>query len=172
MRKTHAAALVVVLFLCLLITPSSRAFQVWVATYGNPESSPAVAYDPNYRQYLVVWEHKVSDTNMDIHARLVDEYGTVITDFIVAGTSSMETSPAVVYNEELHEYAVVWADNITGGTAAGSHQIKAKRYYGSDASDKGEFVVTSSTENDTHARYRPVIACNGHDYYWDQQLPA
>ena len=162
MRKANVTALVVALFLCLLLTASGWAFKVPVATNGVAESNPAVAYNPVNHQHMVVWEHEYGAGNTDIHARLVHEYGYVLTEFTVADTGNMETSPQVIYNQAEQEYVVVWANNITGGTAAGSHQILAERY-SYDGSYNGNFEVTSNIENDTRARYRPVIAYNLYD---------
>jgi hypothetical protein len=73
---------------------------------------PAVAYDSNHGEYLVVWENDWSG-NQDIYAQRVASDGTLLTSFAVAA-GSYDREPAVAYDPVNDRYLVVWSHDDTG----------------------------------------------------------
>lgn len=67
------------------------------------EISPAVAYDPNRREYLVVWQNARSVTD-DIYAQRISEQGELLSWFYVADGNS----PQVAFNPKNNTYLVVY----------------------------------------------------------------
>lgn len=101
---------------------------------------PAVAYNADYDEYLVVWSGDddsaglVNDEYEIWGQRLFSTGAAVGGDFRISdmgGTGNAAyagTTPAVVYNPTANEYLVVWAgsDNV-GGLVAGEYEIFGQR---------------------------------------------
>ena len=81
--------------------------------------SPAVAYNPDREEYLVVW-YNDRPGNDDIQAQRVSRGGapTGSAFYIAAGSGADRRFPDVAYNNALQEYLVVWEqfDQSTGDT--------------------------------------------------------
>lgn len=82
-----------------------------ISTTSNADQfSPAVAYDPNSNQYLVVWEHDVYDT--DIYGRLVNaDQSFVGPEFPISSGSYEHTDPAVAFDANNNRFLVAWSDS-------------------------------------------------------------
>ncbi len=59
------------------------------------ESQPVVAYDSTHDDYVVIWEHFHSATDIDIHGRVVAGDGTLASTFVVAESGRNERDPDV-----------------------------------------------------------------------------
>ncbi len=59
------------------------------------ESLPAVAHDSTHDEYVVVWEHYHSASDIDVHGRVVDGDGTPAGAFVVAETGRNERDPEI-----------------------------------------------------------------------------
>jgi hypothetical protein len=82
-----------------------------ITTDAKDQHAPAVAAIPKpvgMGQYLVVWDHRRTSTNGDIHARLVNGDGTLGTGFAVSEPEESQYYPAVAGYEHTQEYLVVW----------------------------------------------------------------
>ncbi len=75
----------------------------------SDESTPAVVYNPDTDQYLVVWTDVRS---YDIYAKLVSSDGSPVgADFRVnTGAKQRDDEPAVGYSQDSGTYLVVWSD--------------------------------------------------------------
>lgn len=74
---------------------------------------PAVAYNTQDAEYLVVWQdwRNRDTTRFDIYARRVGAEGTLIgDDFPVTRQVLFQNYPHVAYNSTRNEYLVVWSD--------------------------------------------------------------
>jgi len=82
-----------------------------ISTTSNANQiSPAVAYDPNSNQYLVVWEHSVYDT--DIYGRLVNaDQSFVGPEFPISSGSDDQSDPAVAFDASSNRFLVAWSDS-------------------------------------------------------------
>lgn len=75
------------------------------------QQDPAVAAIPEpagVGQYLVVWDHRYTAIDGDIHAVLVDGNGVFGPGFIISADVQDQSHPAVVSYESAQEYLVVW----------------------------------------------------------------
>jgi len=153
MRKTHLLALAIIFVLFLLAVPNSWTAEIAVTTGIEAESNPAIAYDPDYHGYMVVWEYLNTSGNIDIHRRQVYKDGTVDSEYSIASTLNNETSPDVVFNPDEREYVVVWAYNV--GTSF--HAIQGKHYTAAGGVFSPGLSISSNT---TNTLYRPVIDYN------------
>ncbi len=69
---------------------------------------PAVAYNGDRQEFLVVW-HNLSGTGVrDISAARLDRFGKVISTFIVASGAYSRAQPAVAYDDVRDRYLVVY----------------------------------------------------------------
>ncbi len=66
-----------------------------ISADAKDESLPAVAYDSTHDEYVVVWEHHHSASDIDIHGRTVAGDGTPAAAFVVAETGRIERDPDV-----------------------------------------------------------------------------
>jgi hypothetical protein len=80
------------------------------------QRSPAIAYNSQSNQYLVVWEDKRGGAAADIYGRLIDaDIGdTIGPSFLITGTAADEEQPAVAYASDSDVYCVVWQDDALG----------------------------------------------------------
>lgn len=93
--------------------PLGRAFRISGpgATYPVHESEPAVAYNPNTDEFLVVWQDGRGKEN--VYGRRVSADGAVVGPEIAVGvaTDHYETMPAVAYASTTNEFLVVFEDD-------------------------------------------------------------
>ncbi|MBW2624308.1 MAG: hypothetical protein JRD68_15475, partial [Deltaproteobacteria bacterium] len=87
-------------------------------------SRPAVAFNPNNGQFLVVWGEYVSPDDL-IYGRFVDSNGPVGVHFPVSGSSSSYWSPALAFDGANNRFLVVFTRNSEVGgqliNADGTH---------------------------------------------------
>lgn len=82
-----------------------------ISTTSNAEQRlPAVAYDPDSNQYLVVWEHIVYDS--DIYGRLIHaDKSFVGSEFPISSGSYAHSDPAVAFDTNKNQFLVAWSDS-------------------------------------------------------------
>jgi hypothetical protein len=96
--------------------PIDYPFPIYGPTGEPPHHAPAVAYNPERKEYLVVW-HNERSVYPDIQAQRISWDGTapVGSAFFVSGGQGAKRRYAdVVYNEAQHEYLVVWQHEADG----------------------------------------------------------
>ena len=90
------------------------------------ETNPAVAYNPDLGEYLVVW-YNDRPGNDDIQAQRVSTNGTLVGSpfYIAAGAGAERRFPDVAYNSDDKEYLVVWqeTDNSTSQTTIRGRRV-------------------------------------------------
>jgi hypothetical protein len=80
-----------------------------VAEFPNKQIlMPDVAYSPAEDHYLVVWSHKVSNTDYDVYATPVHWKGGVGAFFTIDVDLDKDWYPAVAYNDQRNEFLVVY----------------------------------------------------------------
>lgn len=81
-----------------------------ISTAASDKDCPAVAYDSNSNQYLVVWEHGTR-----IYGRLVNaDKSFVGAEFIISSRSSgpsTQSDPAVSFDTNNNQFLVAWSDS-------------------------------------------------------------
>ncbi|MAT43637.1 MAG: hypothetical protein CL609_14970 [Anaerolineaceae bacterium] len=95
--------------------------EILVSTITTPEADrylPAVAYNNNHDEYLIVWHNTWPDGRRDIYARRVDANGDLLSWFSVATGIKSKFQPAVAYNSTNDEYLVVWMFDVNGDGSA------------------------------------------------------
>jgi uncharacterized protein YlbG (UPF0298 family) len=95
-----------------------------ISTDAKDEVAPAVGAIPQSAgdgQYLVIWDHRHSSTDGDIHARMVAGGGTPGSFIIVSEPTVDQTYPAVAGNESGQRYLVTWSWQETAPPFVWSH---------------------------------------------------
>jgi hypothetical protein len=94
---------------------------------------PAVAYNPDQDEYLVVWTYDSVITDSDVWARRINWNGSqLFPEFSLGRKDNKQIRPAVAYSPNANEYLVVY-ENFWGG----SSDIDAVRVRGSDGTVLG-----------------------------------
>lgn len=94
----------------------------------SPEADrykPAVAYNRNHNEYLVVWHNRWPDNHRDIYARRISATGQLLTWFAVSAGPHDRVQPSVAYNATDDEYLVAWMYNPSGDNA--TYEIWGRR---------------------------------------------
>jgi hypothetical protein len=85
-----------------------------VATSSAWDESPAVAYNSNLNQYLVVWQRRIGDPEFpkyDIYCqRLAADGSKIGTEVALDAATTDQRNPAAAYNSLAGEYLIVWQD--------------------------------------------------------------
>ncbi|MBN1485916.1 MAG: hypothetical protein JXA37_14480 [Chloroflexia bacterium] len=132
-----------------------------VATAYHNQFSPAVAYNDNAHQYLVVWADYRGTWFSEIHGQRLHWLGLPLGyELDISAALESHEEPAVVYNSTNQEYFVVWADDRDGD---GDHDIWGQRYSGAGRPLESNMPLRQEPGEET----RPVVAYN-HDL--DQYL--
>ena len=105
---------------------------------------PAVAYNSNNEQYLVVW-YNDRPGNDDIEAQRVSKRGALLggSFFIAGGAGAERRYPDVAYNSQRNEYMVVWVEEDTAGLSYTS--IQAQRVPAGGGTQGGPITVLSGS---------------------------
>ena len=118
------------------------------------ETNPAVAYNPDREEYLVVWYNDRAGCD-DIRAQRVSKSGALVGGpfYISAGCPADRRYPDVAYNSAQNQYLVVWEEEGSTGFS-----IQARRVSG-----EGQVVDTTDIEIAPHGmgssnNYRPAVA--------------
>ena len=84
-----------------------------VSALDNEQFWPAVAYNPQQREYLVVWQNTWGG-NRDIYAQRVDAQGDLLSWFAVTSGAHDRAQPAVAYDPVNQRYLITWVEDIFG----------------------------------------------------------
>ncbi|MBN2114842.1 MAG: hypothetical protein JW785_12035 [Acidimicrobiia bacterium] len=131
------------------------------------DRTAAVAHNSTANQYLVVWEDGrsyASTGSNDIFGQLVAADGTRIgANFRIAGRTTDDQAPAVVFNPDANEYFVVWSNGRNWATTG--YDIYGRRI-AADGTLLGTGIRITSDPGTDAADSTPAVAYNGatHQY--------
>ncbi len=136
---------------------------------GVPSQFPAVAYNSDVAEYLVVWSDERNNERYgrDVYGRRVSAEGAPVgDDFMVNSESGQaydewvaryEGDPDVAYNVAAGEFLVVWADERDYETSG--VDIYGQRVAGSGTKVGTELMV-SGKNSKTATLQTPAVACD------------
>ncbi|MBU0495854.1 MAG: hypothetical protein KKA73_25080 [Chloroflexi bacterium] len=118
------------------------------------ETQPAVAYNSQRDQYLVVW-YNDRDGNDDIRAQRLSRTGAPVGGpFYISAMNAERRYPDVAYNSAHDQYLVVWEQY----EAASGYSIKGRRVSGTGAVlDTTDIAIRSAGYN-LYTPLRPAVA--------------
>lgn len=125
---------IVVLFLFLLAAAAPMSAgepfgsQFLIGDQNVDTASPAIAYDTQRKEYLVVWYNDRAGCH-DIYGQRLSWAGARLGPWfsIAAGCPDERRYPDVVYNPKLDQYLVVWTHTIPpSGMTSGSQSIRGQ----------------------------------------------
>ena len=130
---------------------------------------PALAYNSNNCQYLVVWQdaRNFSPYGWDIYGQLISCTGELMGDaFRLVGRGKDQRHPAVAYNSEADEYLVVWQDRWCRSLP----YYTADDIYGWRVDSGGSLIgdvipisIATDCKSDKSVQQSPVVAYNSQD---------
>ena len=152
----------------------------WMNPGGDPVLGafhPAVAYNAANREFLAVWEGDTGNTGeFEIYGQRADALTSAVigTSFRITqmgpdGDSRFQArTPAVVWNESVNEYLVVWrGDTNTGGLVDNEFEIFGQRVNaatGALVGTAGFRISIMGPEGDpSYAAIWPAVAWNSKD---------
>lgn len=117
------------------------------AGYGTMSAGnyqPAVAYDPENKLYLVVYQKYAyaPASEFQIYGQFIQENGTPGEPFPISNSSGYKDTPAVAYDSYQHRFLVVWPEYSNETYHLYGHIVDG---YGPLAT--ADFVVTDSSSN-------------------------
>ncbi len=119
-----------------------------ISTAPGPQVAPAVAYNPNANEYLVVWSDARNGygARQDIYARRLTGDGSLVgPELRITNRDGNEKRPRVAYNPLDDLYVVVWED--TGG-AAQDTGVLAQRLRGDGELEGQPYAVADEVWKD------------------------
>lgn len=130
--------------------PTGASLSV-AASAGTCRYSPSVAYNSQQGQFLLTWTEV--NVNEDVYGRLLNANGTASGDILViAGDSTNQSKPAVVYDSVTGKYFVEWVGYD------GNNQIYGQSVRPDGVLDGASSVV--STRNLNLSVNRPGLVLN------------
>jgi hypothetical protein len=131
------------------------------------QQSPALAYNSNDCQYLMVWQDNRESVygGWDIYGQLVSCMGQPMGDafpfFKLPGRAKDQFHPTVAYNSQDNEYLVVWQDKLC---YSWPYDTPAD-IYGWRVSSEGRLIgraipisIATACESDVNSQQSPVVA--------------
>jgi hypothetical protein len=121
MSKKLGLSIVAILILIILVPVAAAIYrlgdEVRISTPSLPidanRHNPAVAYNRNHKQYLVVWQNEWPGSK-DIYAQRVSESGQLVGGWFSITTGQEDrVQPAVAYSATSDEFLVVWMKEVS-----------------------------------------------------------
>ncbi len=126
---------------------------IWVDTVDN--RLPAVAYNSNHDEYLVVWYNDQGGGTWDIYARRVRGDGTLLSNFcVVSDAGKKNWQPDVSYSPTQDEYLIVYTYEVNSN----DYDIWARlvKWDGSDLGNARYAEFPINQDNDK--QWNPAVA--------------
>lgn len=146
---------------------------IWIDNVDNLE--PAVAYNSNHDEYLVVWYNDQGGGMWDIYARRVAGDGTLLSNFTIATNAGKKNwQPDVAYNPVQDEYLIVYTYEVS----VTDYDVWGRlvKWNGADLGDPryAEFSIN----NESGIQRNPAVAYSSHnneylvvyDNWWSSSL--
>jgi hypothetical protein len=165
--RMYLVCLFAIIVIVLVVTSSAQAdvTVVYPPPYGIPvavatdvqETSPAVAYDPGRRQYLVAFNAYTFSTSV-IKATCLNQFGEIVASY----TLGKGIHPDVVFDPAHDMYMVIWENHTSG-------RIDAVNVSGSCCPSPSVCVGIPFTVTGDRPGYEawPSIAYNAHAAHQD-----
>jgi uncharacterized protein YheU (UPF0270 family) len=135
----------------------SGTSEITISNATNNQTAPAVAYNSQNNQFLVVWQTFQAGTLSDISGRLVDANGTLsgTSEITISNATNNQTAPAVGHNATANQFLVVWEDLSAGGPFS---DVFAQRVAADGNLSGGNFEIRSTDPSSD--RVAPQLSFN------------
>jgi hypothetical protein len=164
LKLSLAAAILLLAMLAYRSTASSNSpsstqiptglgpnIEIWNDIHDNYD--PAVAYNPQHNEYMVVWSTEQGPLTTDVWARRVHADGGLDNWFNVDSSAAVKyANPVIAYSPVQQEYMVVYTDN----TDSTDTNIYANTFSWNGASKSTQLAIDTDALNQAY----PAIAYN------------
>jgi hypothetical protein len=126
--------------------------EITISEIDNEQYYPAVAYNSNHHEYLVVWHNLWGGGGRDIYAQRITASGELLSWFDVASGPNSRAQPSVAYDPVNDRYLVAWAYDFFGD---GSDWDLYGRFIPWEGPDAGlvEFPISSWSSD----QWEPIV---------------
>ena len=123
--------------------------EIAISERSSEEYRPAIAYNSNHDEYLVVWENAWPGGHHDVYAQRVSSSGQLLSWFAVSSNSNSQMEPSVAYDPVHDRYLVVWLYDVWGN---GSDWDVYGRFmpWSGPSGDLGDFMICNWNSNQAH----------------------
>lgn len=123
--------------------------EITISALDHNQYAPAVAYNSNHHEYLVLWYNLFGGGQRDIYAQRLSATGQLLSWFAVTWGTETRDSPAVAYDPDQDRYLVVWVHDTSGNW---SNTDIYGRFVAWDGSSLGpEFAICDWTGSSQHS---------------------
>jgi hypothetical protein len=138
--------------------PAVGPMEVAIATQSEKQLRPAVAYNSQHGEYLVVWHTEEQDS--DVYAQRVSVSGALRGGTIAVSVANLvQQRPRLAYNSQRDEYLIVWQDGTGEVDLSGYNHIRGQRLSWDGNLLGGAIPICDATP----WQLEPDIAYNSHD---------
>lgn len=136
--------------------PIGSAFRI-DSDRDNSQELPAVAYNADRAEYLVVWCESTTGGGFQIRAQRLSQDGTRLgSSFLVTAQSEVDYfNPDVAYNSNHQQYFVIYDYHDYDTSEQG---IRAKTITGDGATGGTEFTIVDDGAGDPKTYHSPAVA--------------
>ena len=132
---------------------------IHIGTQGNGQYSPAVAYNPDDDEFMVVWADWRTGS-YDIWGQRVSAADAGLQpEFQINTDLNWQWYPAIAYNSDAAQYLVAWSDRRNDPGDSSNHDVYGRRLNASGTSfDAGDFAICTraSNQESVAVAYNPV----------------
>lgn len=121
------------------------------------DANPAVAYNPDDNNYLVVWERSDTTGVRQIFGAIINE--TAGTPFAIRTGNAQHLAPDVAYSAAAGRYLVVWEDHGAGWMPP--PDIKAASFNGAGLEQQSIHIAPDLDDVWAGLQTRPSVAAHG-----------
>lgn len=178
-RNIRMVCLIVALSLVVVTVVSANVLSTAIVSIPSEQISPALAYSPDAREYLVVWDDGWMWSGTQIRGQRVADTGAnqgepISISWFMIGDVAMD--PDVVYNAATHEYFVVYEyrgspepiEGISGRRVSAGGMLVGNQLFIQSGDLCNPSVAYSSGLN----RYLVVYGVAGGHEIWGQFVEA
>jgi hypothetical protein len=131
------------------------------SAYGVPVEAerfhPAVAYDPEYNRYLVVYDRSNDASSSDIYGQLINCDGSPAgPEFLISNSNDGEWNPAIAREDTEGRFLVVWEQ----GDFPNPSHLYGQLVNPNGSLHNSNFVISNATNN----KWNPSIAYSAYYY--------
>lgn len=135
--------------------PIGSAFRI-DSDRDNSQELPAVAYNTDRAEYLVVWSERATGEYYKIRAQRLSKDGTRLSSFLISAQNDVDYfSPDVAYNSVHQQYFVIYDYHDSDASEQG---IRAKTIAGDGGTGGTEFTIVHGAAGDPEPYHSPAVA--------------
>jgi hypothetical protein len=146
---------------------------IHIGTQGMGQYSPAVAYNPDDDEFMVVWADWRAGS-YDVWGQRVNAVdGSLHTEFQINTDPDWQWYPAIAYNPDAGQYLVAWSDRRDDPGDGSNYNVYGRRLYATGSSfDTNDSVICTRDYNQENVAVAYNPAQRQYLVVWDEGSAA